>query len=474
MRLGIRLLFAFFLINGIAAFFVLRVFVAEIKPSVREVMEDMMVDTAHILAELASDDLASGSLQTGGSAFARHVQHYASRPVDAAIWGFSKQSLDYRVYVTDAAGRVVFDSQSQAVGQDFSQWRDVALTLRGEYGARMSRDTPGDDTSGVMHVSAPIFVQSRIAGVLTVAKPTRTVQRFIDRAEHKVLMGGLLLLALSAAVGVAVTLWMVWNVRRLRDYALSVQGPEAGTHTAAASPVLAVPQVPGELGDLARAMDRMRARLEGHGYIENYVRALTHELKSPVAAIRGAGELLQEDLPADDRALFAAQVVQQSERLQRLIDRLLEQRQHAEAQGLVALHDCARTALAHTQARAAQRGVALTLTGQGASGPWEAELITLALCNLIDNAIDFSPAGSTVAVELQGSTVAVQDSGPGVPDYALTRLGERFFTTARPSGERSGSGLGLAIVQRVVALHGGRMAVRNTAPGLRVTLHFPG
>ena len=118
--------------------------------------------------------------------------------------------------------------------------------------------------------------------------------------------------------------------------------------------------------------------------------------------------------------------------------------------------------------------MALTLTGQGASGPWEAELITLALCNLIDNAIDFSPAGSTVAVELQGSTVAVQDSGPGVPDYALTRLGERFFTTARPSGERSGSGLGLAIVQRVVALHGGRMAVRNTAPGLRVTLHFPG
>ena len=105
-----------------------------------------------------------------------------------------------------------------------------------------------------MHVSAPIFVQSRIAGVLTVAKPTRTVQRFIDRAEHKVLMGGLLLLALSAAVGVAVTLWMVWNVRRLRDYALSVQGPEASAQAAAATR-RSVPQVPGELGDLARAMD---------------------------------------------------------------------------------------------------------------------------------------------------------------------------------------------------------------------------
>jgi two-component system sensor histidine kinase CreC len=228
---------------------------------------------------------------------------------------------------------------------------------------------------------------------------------------------------------------------------------------------------------LARAMDRMRVRLEGRDYIEGYVRALTHELKSPVAAIRGAGELLQDDLPAADRAEFATQVVQQTERLQRLIDRLLElskleQRQHAEGSAPVALLDCAAAALAHTQGRAAQRGVALELTGQGHSGPWEAELITLAIGNLLDNAIDFAPAGSTVRVELDGATVAVQDAGPGVPDYALPRLGERFFTTARPGGERSGSGLGLAIVQRVMVLHGGQMQVRNTAPGLRVTMNL--
>ncbi len=485
MRLGIRLLFAFFLINGIAAFFVLRVFTAEIKPSVREVMEDMMVDTANILAELASDDLAAGRLEDGaaGSAFAQHVRHYATRPIDAAIWGFSKQSLDYRIYVTDATGRVLFDSENRAVGADYSQWRDVARTLRGEYGARSTRDVEGDDTSGVMHVAAPIYVPGtaadgrRIAGVLTVAKPTRTVQRFIDRAENKVLASGVLLLVLSAAVGVAVTLWMVWNVRRLRDYALSVQGPAAGDHDSPPTTALAVPEVPGELGDLARAMDRMRARLEGRDYIEGYVRALTHELKSPVAAIRGAGELLQDDLPPADRTEFATQVVQQAERLQRIIDRLLElskleQRHHADAPVPVALQGCARAAVAHTQGRAGQRGITLAVAGSGASGPWEAELVTLALTNLLDNAIDFAPTGSRVRVELAGSTVAVQDSGPGVPDYALPRLGERFFTTARPGGERSGSGLGLAIVRRVMALHGGQMVVRNTAPGLRVELEF--
>ena len=417
MRLGIRLLFAFFLINGIAAFFVLRVFMAEIKPSVREVMEDMMVDTANLLAEVASDDLASGQLarDASQSRFAQRVRHYATRPIDAGIWGFSKQSLDFRVYVTDHQGRVLFDSENQAVGADYSQWRDVARTLRGEYGARSTREVAGDDTSGVMHVAAPIYVDERIAGVLTVAKPTRTVQRFIDRAERKVFMGGLLLLALSAAVGVGVTLWMVWNVRRLRDYALSVQGPADSEHGTLPAQPLAVPQVPGELGDLARAMDRMRVRLEGRDYIEGYVRALTHELKSPVAAIRGAGELLQEDLPAADRAQFATQVVQQSERLQRLIDRLLElskleQRQHAEVRSPVSLHDCASAALASSQARAMQRGLQLTLSGAGASGPWEAELVTMALTNLLDNAMDFSPAGSIIRIELDGRTPLHRDN----------------------------------------------------------------
>ncbi|MGV2481600.1 UNVERIFIED_CONTAM: two-component system sensor histidine kinase CreC, partial [Salmonella enterica subsp. enterica serovar Weltevreden] len=85
--------------------------------------------------------------------------------------------------------------------------------------------------------------------------PVRSVQRFIDRAERKVLAGGLLLLGLSAAVGVAVTLWMVWNVRRLRDYALSVQGPAAGAPAADWTAPPPVPRVPGELGDLAQAMD---------------------------------------------------------------------------------------------------------------------------------------------------------------------------------------------------------------------------
>ncbi|MBW8723491.1 MAG: two-component system sensor histidine kinase CreC, partial [Polaromonas sp.] len=174
MRLGIRLLFGFFLVTGLAAFFVLRVFVAEVKPSVREVMEDMMVDTANILAELASDDVAAGAIAQGR--FAGHVRSYARRPVDAQIWGMAKQSLDFRVYVTDAGGKVLFDSENVAVGRDYWQWRDVALTLRGEYGARATREVQQDDRTSVMYVAAPITHDGKTIGVLTVAKPMSTIQ----------------------------------------------------------------------------------------------------------------------------------------------------------------------------------------------------------------------------------------------------------------------------------------------------------
>jgi two-component system, OmpR family, sensor histidine kinase CreC len=480
MKLGIRLLFAFFVLNGILAFFVLRVFSAEIKPSVREVMEDMMVDTANILAEMASEDLAAGKIEGGN--FSAQVRRYGGRSIDAKIWGLSKQSLDFRVYVTDRQGIVLFDSENVAQGQDYSRWRDVARTLRGEYGARATREVQTDDKTSVLYVAAPVLQGEQIIGVLTVAKPISTVQDFIDRAERKVFQSGLLLLALSAAVGVIVTLWTVWNIRKLRRYAQQVGAPT--------SDAVAMPRVPGELGDLARAMQAMRERLEGRDYIETHVRALTHELKSPVAAIRASGELLESDLPFADQQRFASQVVSQSERLQRLVDQMLELsklEQRMVSGGRLqqlqthSLCEVVEQVMTHHASATTMKNIALCANFIPATGQFclkiEPELMVLALSNLLCNAIDFSPSGAQIHINLSNMAghmhLSVQDSGPGVPDFALPRLGERFFTTARPDGERSGSGLGLAIVREIMRLHGGRLELINTSPGFCAEMILP-
>ena len=465
MHLGIRLLFGFFLVTGLAAFFVLRVFVTEVKPSVREVMEDMMVDTANVLAELASDDLASGNMANGR--FAERVTSYANRPIDAKIWGLSKQSLDYRVYVTDVRGLVLFDSENIAVGQDYSQWRDVALTLRGKYGARATREVQHDDRSSILYVAAPVAHQGQTIGVLTVAKPVATVQAFIDRAERKILLRGALLLVLSLAIGVAVTLWLVWSIRKLRRYAVAVgQGSKP-----------ALPQVPGELGELALAMDNMRRKLEGHVYIEGYVRALSHELKSPLAAIRGAGELLQGELPPDARREFSAQVITQTAQLETMVNTMLEltkleQRQAAPQLETLRWVDFFETFGLAAPSPFASHLLEFSVEPQEASVRAEAGLLALALSNLLENARAFAPAGTVITIEARQGQVTVRDVGPGVPDYALPKLGERFFSTARPDGQTKGTGLGLAIVRQIMVLHGGTVLASQAEPGLRVTLNF--
>lgn len=476
MKLGLRLLLGFFLIAGLAALFVLRVFVAEIKPSVREVMEDIMVDTANLLAEQAVDALvampAGGTIQD--SRFSQRVLDYARRPIAAKIWGLEKQSLDFRIYVTDAQGRVVFDSSNNAaIGQDYSRWNDVARTLRGEYGARASREVETDDASGVMYVAAPVTQAGRVLGVLTVAKPTATVAKFIDRAERKILSAGVWLFVLSLAVGVVVTAWIVWSVRRLRHYAQRVQAGQP----------LAVPQLPGELGELAQAMDAMRARLEGREHLEQVVRAFTHELKSPLAAIRGAGELLQDPLPDMDRREFALQIVDQAERLRIIVDRLLElskleSRSVPDHVTPFALQDCAARALQGLDARLRQKDMRIRwLQREPVMLMGDAEQVTLAIGNLLTNALDFSPPSSDldlrVGVVAQHGVFEVRDYGAGVPDFALPQLGQRFYSTVRPADDSKGSGLGLAIVRQVMSLHAGTLDLEQAAPGFVARLSFP-
>jgi two-component system, OmpR family, sensor histidine kinase CreC len=139
---------------------------------------------------------------------------------------------------------------------------------------------------------------------------------------------------------------------------------------------------------------------------------------------------------------------------------------------MVSLSDCAQHAVDALQAQIAMKNIAVRINKSAAVRSVDADLVTLAVSNLLENAIDFSAAGSAIEVTCSERSIAVQDHAGGVPDYALARLGERFFTTPRPNGERSGSGLGLAIVRQIMALHGGQLALSNADGGLRAEMMF--
>jgi two-component system sensor histidine kinase CreC len=328
-----------------------------------------------------------------------------------------------------------------------------------------------DDKTSVMHVAAPIKHDGKLIGVLTVSKPNATVQAFIDRAERKIWVSGFWLIFLSATVGVIVTLWVVSSIRKLRNYANEIESGKK----------IAMPHISGELGDLAKAMAAMRQRVEGREYIEAYVRALTHEFKSPLAAIRGAGELLHEPLPDHDRQSFANDVLLQTQRLQSMVDRLLElskleQRQELINPSHIVLADFLTDFVADAKINRSHISIELKLdteSKQRCKASIERDLLVLALNNLIDNAASFSPTKSPIILELKGKVIAIQDEGVGVSDFAFDKLGQKFFSTVRPDGLTKGSGLGLAIAQQIMALHNGNMLMMNTKPGFRVELHLP-
>lgn len=479
MKIGLRILLGYFLIVALAGWLLANVFVREVKPGVRQAMEDTLVDTANVLAELATDDFLAGHIDDGQ--FARRVRALAGRDIGAGIWGFDKRSASYRVYVTDARGIVVFDSAGRDVGKDYSRWNDVYLTLRGKYGARSTRSDPGDENSTVMHVAAPIRdVRGRIVGVLTVAKPNRAIAPFIARSQQVVLRWGLLLLGVALLVGVLASWWLSRQLGGLRRYAQAVTEGER----------VAAPDAPGEFGELGRALDTMRERLEGKQYVEQYVHALTHELKSPLSAIRGAAELLephpgQQALPEADRRRFIATIQSQGARMAQTIDKLLalaavEHRQRIEQPETVAVAALVDQAVEQVAMKAADAGVELRATAVDPALRMRGDpfLLRQALANLLDNALDFAPRGSLVEVDVavDGDSVRIEvsDRGPGVPDYAIGRVFERFYSLPRPDGVSRSSGLGLCFVAQVAELHGGSAALANRSGGGTVaTLALP-
>lgn len=475
MKIGLRIFLGYFLIVAIAGLLLAQVFVAQVKPGVRQAMEDTLVDTANVLAELATDDFIAGRIDQGD--FARRVRAMAGRDYGAQIWGFGKRTSQYRIYVTDARGIVVFDSSGRDVGRDYSRWNDVYLTLRGRYGARSTRSEYADPNSTVMHVAAPIRdVGGRIIGVLTVAKPNSAIAPFIERSQRSVWRWGAVLLGVSLLIGLMAAWWLSRQLGALRRYANAVTAGERAT----------LPRTAGEFGELGHALETMRTQLEGKQYVEQYVHTLTHEMKSPLAAIRGSAELLEGPLDDADRSRFAATIRAQSERLSQMIDKMLalaavEHRQRLEHPEALSLADVVADAASQCETRLSQAGLRLSLDLAAGLPDVRGDrfLLRQAVVNLIENAVDFSPHGAVVEVRVDAGgdrqRVEVRDRGPGIPDYAVERVFERFYSLPRPGNGSRSSGLGLPFVAEVAALHGGEASLVNREGGGAVAgLVLPG
>ncbi len=455
------------------AFLLYRV-VADIDPRYRESAEESLVETSQLLASLVEQDVIAGAINT--ARLEPLFRSVYAREFSAQIYNLHKNRVELRVYVTDRSGRVMFDSLGRHLGEDYSNWSDVRRTLGGIYGARTTRDVEADPRTSVMYVGAPIRWNNEIVGMVSVGKPVQSFGQFVDDARARTLWvgvgSGLALLLLAVIVSV----WLVRPFGLISDYWAWVRAQRS----------LSIGRMARRAVDAVRTgFSEMRDTLTGRNYVADYVQNFTHEVKSPLSAIRGAAELLQEpSMPHAERERFLQNIERETQRIQEIVDRMMELTALEARRGLdrtepVALALLLDDIASSARPAAARRDIRVRVDIRAQSiVEGDPFLLRRAISNLLDNAIDFSPADSEVLLMLETTSklarVTVRDRGPGIPDYAQEKVFQKFYSLARPHSHKKSTGLGLAFVKEIAALHRGRIELGNAARGGAVaTLTLP-
>jgi signal transduction histidine kinase len=433
----------------------------------RRLLEDVrsgVLRDAYALGSFAAEALGSG----GDTApLARVAEAYTAR-------------TGARVVVVDAEGWGVVDTDPPAPGErDFSNRPEVAEALAGRVatGTRRSR-TLGSE---FVYVAVPVASGTRIDGAVRITYPTDAVDGRIRRNWMALAGVSLVSLLVAAGAGLVLARWVARPVTALSDVAEDLGAGQLGTRADEQSG-------PPEVRSLAADVNRMAGRLERLVTSQqDFVADASHQLRSPLAALRLRLENAEAELAVDpaEAAQDLAAAQHEVDRLARLVDGLLVLARADRDPGDPRPQPLAPLLTDRAQAWGAvagERGVVLEVHADPAvSARLDGDRLAQVLDNLLANALAAAPPGTTVSLvaEQVGTEVlvGVRDEGPGMSEEERARAFDRFWrASGAPSGARSlgGSGLGLAIVARLAAADGGRASLHGVQPhGLEARVRYP-
>ena len=377
----------------------------------------------------------------------------------------SSESLGGRVVIVDARGRLLADSAGEGLeSESYATRPEIAKALRGStsQGERRSDDLDQD----LLFTAVPVVDAGRTAGAVRV---TQSVDSVNDEVRNDTLaLVGVGAIALLLGLGVASLLAGSLS-RPLRALAATARRVGRGDLEARA-PV----EGPAEQREVAAAFNDMTERLaQALAAQREFVANASHQLRTPLTGLKlrleAAG--LQAGDPEVERELAAAE--READRLAKLLDELLTLAREADrpATGTeIGLRASAEAAEERWAGPAARSGHVLSL----AAAPEVTVLasahdIAIVLDNLVENALNYSPQGSTVTVawDVAGDCgrLAVLDEGPGVAPDEDGHLFERFYRGEAGRRGAPGTGLGLAIVDTLARRWGGRARIANRPEG---------
>lgn len=332
-------------------------------------------------------------------------------------------------------------------------------------------------------VTVPVHQDDQVVGYV------QMTNRFAFFAEPLLAIRRSLMVAGLGAVLVAVLLGFLMS----RTLTAPLMALESATQKMEEGDLaVRAPESVGEIGDLSRRFNRMAARLQAtfadlaaeRDALRRFIADASHELRTPLTALRQFVEILQGQAGGDPqtRSEFLGESQRQLERLQWITGHLLDL---SRLEGGVAALDVSRhdleglleEALAPFRSTAEAKQIALRLSIENGPDTICCDRVSLmmALANLLDNALKFTPPAGVVelsATEDEKATLlSVADTGPGIQPADRERIFERFYR-GELSEQVPGAGLGLAIVKSAVEAHNGKVRVESS-DGAIFTLEIP-
>lgn len=362
------------------------------------------------------------------------------------------------IRLVDAQG-VVVASTGEDVGMSLAAVEEIQTALAGKWSSRLrQRDASAVATiirsAGLLvYVASPITFEDRVIGTVLLWRTPATILQALQHKRDLLLQAALLLLVVVVATAIVTSRLVVLPVQRLAAGAGRIARGEA-------TELDAGPYRTVEIAQLAESLEAMAESLQRrNSYIRDLARSVSHEFKTPIAAMSGALEVLSDhidEMAPEERSRFLANLTGDVERLARLTGRLLELAQADMPRQPALVPRCTVAEVFDGEPRLA----GLDLETRGATDaelPLEADSLGSVLQNLAENAAQHGARRLRIAVQEEPDSVQIEvaDDGQGVSSANVRKMFEPFFTTRRDQG---GTGLGLPIVRSLIGAAGGTIA----------------
>jgi len=386
------------------------------------------------------------------------------------------RSLGTEAWVIDKTGKLIATSEDHVHCEGDIERTDLEQLRAGVVSVRKGQSRYFDEA--VIRVAAPMLQGEEFIGAVILYTPVTGIKATFARMVDMYGLAAFLSIALSGLVGFILSRNITRPLREVSNIAHSVaEGKFENRVTVKSKDEL------GQLGDAINHMINHLSRYEAMR--RDFVANVSHELRSPLTSIRGFVDAVVEgkSRDADEQARYLSIVQQETHRLTKLVNELLEiSRFDARESNLnmdsfpVEVVVNRAVASLKPQIEAKSIGIKKVLQNDLPLCYGDEDRIEQVVHNILENAVRYSEEGGNIIISVshQNNEVVVEaaDNGPGIPREALPRIWERFYRTDKArSRKQGGTGLGLAIVEEIIKKHGGRVFAESE-PGKGTIIGF--